>query len=179
MHILFKRKVFCRSQRHTRCGNTLNCRVICQIDKQNGSVDGSCLLEGFYEEVRLLKCNTHSSEYNGEILVCSPHLCLSRDLGRPEQEKIGSFCPRTRVFSPSMADTPVWINSSGYTRAAGFIGRPLISLLSSGRISGPSSIGRPRPSNTRPSISPDTPSSMLRPRNRTLLLLRLIPAAFS
>ena len=33
--------------------------------------------------------------------------------GRPDAEKIGSFCPLTSVFSPSMADTPVWINSSG------------------------------------------------------------------
>ena len=33
--------------------------------------------------------------------------------GRPLAEKMGSFCPRTRVFSPSMAETPVWINSWG------------------------------------------------------------------
>ena len=28
-------------------------------------------------------------------------------------EKMGSFWPRTRVFSPSIAETPVWINSCG------------------------------------------------------------------
>ena len=33
--------------------------------------------------------------------------------GRPEPEKMGSFCPRTRVFSPSMVEMPVWINSLG------------------------------------------------------------------
>ena len=33
--------------------------------------------------------------------------------GRPEPEKIGSFCPRTSVFRPSMVDTPVWMNSAG------------------------------------------------------------------
>ena len=33
--------------------------------------------------------------------------------GRPEPEKIGSFWPRTRVFSPSIVDTPVWMNSAG------------------------------------------------------------------
>ena len=27
--------------------------------------------------------------------------------GRPEAEKMGSFCPRTRVLSPSMAEMPV------------------------------------------------------------------------
>ena len=99
--------------------------------------------------------------------------------GSPDAEKIGSFCPRTRVFNPSIADTPVWINSSGYALAAGFMGRPLISLLSSGKISGPSSMGRPRPSKTRPSISSDTPSCMLLPRKRTLELDRLIPVEFS
>ena len=33
--------------------------------------------------------------------------------GRPEPEKIGSFWPRTRVFSPSMVEMPVWMNSLG------------------------------------------------------------------
>ena len=32
---------------------------------------------------------------------------------RPEPENTGSFCPRTRVFSPSIAEIPVWINSAG------------------------------------------------------------------
>ena len=99
--------------------------------------------------------------------------------GRPEAEKIGSFCPRTSVFRPSIAETPVCINSSGYALAAGFIGNPLMSRRSSGRISGPPSIGRPRPSNTRESISSDTPSSILLPRKRTLLLSRLIPVEAS
>ena len=33
--------------------------------------------------------------------------------GRPEQEKIGSFCPRTSVFRPSIVEMPVWMNSAG------------------------------------------------------------------
>ena len=37
----------------------------------------------------------------------------SAEWGRPEPEKMGSFCPRTRVFRPSMVDTPVWMNSLG------------------------------------------------------------------
>ena len=41
-------------------------------------------------------------------------ICAARlEWGRPDAEKIGSFCPRTRVFSPSMAETPVWMNSCG------------------------------------------------------------------
>ncbi len=33
--------------------------------------------------------------------------------GRPEPEKIGSFCPRTSGFKPSMVEMPVWMNSFG------------------------------------------------------------------
>ncbi len=33
--------------------------------------------------------------------------------GRPEPEKMGSFCPRTRELRPSMAEMPVWMNSRG------------------------------------------------------------------
>jgi hypothetical protein len=41
-------------------------------------------------------------------------ICAARRLwGRPEAEKIGSFCPRTRELRPSMVETPVWMNSRG------------------------------------------------------------------
>ena len=53
--------------------------------------------------------------------------------------------------------------------------RPATSLRSSGRISGPPSIGLPSPSKTRESISSETPNSMLLPRKRTLEDSRLIP----
>lgn len=59
------------------------------------------------------------------------------------------------------------------------MGSPLISRRFSGKISGPPSIGLPRPSKTRLSISALTPSCMLLPKKRTLLLERLIPAEFS
>ena len=52
------------------------------------------------------------------------------------------------------------MNSEGYALAAGFIGRPFMSRRSSGRISGPLSMVRPSPSNTLPSMSSDTPSSI-------------------
>ena len=44
------------------------------------------------------------------LAICAASLAC----GRPDAEKIGGFCPRTSVFSPSIADTPVWMNSSGY-----------------------------------------------------------------
>ena len=47
-------------------------------------------------------------------------ICAARfACGRPEPENIGSFCPRTRVFSPSIEDTPVWIDSEDMRSAAG------------------------------------------------------------
>ena len=54
----------------------------------------------------------------------------SRLCGRPLPEKIGSFCPRTSVFMPSMQEIPVWMKSRGYVRASGLMGTPLTSRRS-------------------------------------------------
>ena len=54
-----------------------------------------------------------------------------------------------------------------------------MSSLFSGIRAGPSSIGFPRPSNTRESISGDTGSSIERPKNLTFEFARLMPAADS
>jgi len=41
-------------------------------------------------------------------------ICAARfACGRPEPENTGSFWPRTSVFRPSIAEMPVWMNSSG------------------------------------------------------------------
>ena len=70
----------------------------------------------------------------------------------PATEKTGSFCPRTRVVSASIADTPVSTGSAGGSRmrrverAAG--DRRAARAPSTG---GPPSIGSPRPLQTRPS----------------------------
>ncbi len=55
------------------------------------------------------------------------------------------------------------------------MGAELISIRFSGMISGPPSIGRPKPSKTRPSMSCETASSMERPKKRTLQSCRLMP----
>ncbi len=44
--------------------------------------------------------------------------------GKPAAEKIGIFCPRAILFITSIADIPVWIISSGYSRENGLIGSP-------------------------------------------------------
>ena len=59
------------------------------------------------------------------------------------------------------------------------MGVPLTSRRFSGMSAGPPSIGLPRPSNTRESISDETGSSIERPRNLTFESARLIPAAES
>ena len=41
------------------------------------------------------------------------YLRASAACGRPEQENMGSFWPRTRVFRPSIVETPVCMNSAG------------------------------------------------------------------
>ena len=76
MHVFFECKILGCRQRHSRCGNTFDRRVICQVDEQYGSVDGTCLFERFYEEVRLFECDTHSGKYYGELLIASAYLCL-------------------------------------------------------------------------------------------------------
>ena len=45
--------------------------------------------------------------------ACRAICAASCACGRPEPEKIGSFCPRTRVLRPSMLEMPVWMNSLG------------------------------------------------------------------
>ena len=80
VHIFFECQILGCRQCHTRCGNTLDGRVICQVDEQYRSVDGSCLFKGFYEKVGLFECNTHSGKYYGEFLIASAYLCLLCDL---------------------------------------------------------------------------------------------------
>ena len=65
--------------------------------------------------------------------------------GSPAPEKIGSFCPRTRVLRPSIAEIPVWIKSDGSAREQGLIGLPTIVRRSAGTTGGASSIGSPTP----------------------------------
>src|SRR3972149_4861607 len=81
---------------------------------------------------------------------------------------MGSFCPRTSVFSPSIADMPVCTKKSGFSRAAGFMGSPLMSRYSSGIIGGRPSIGSPKPFRTLPKSSFETPILAVSPVGSTL-----------
>jgi len=99
-------------------------------------------------------------------------ICRATSLwGRPAPEKMGSFWPRTRVLVPSMVEMPVWINARGFSREAGLMAAPAISLNTSGTISGPPSLGLPDPDRTRPTIPGDRGILMTSPVKLTALSL--------
>src|SRR2546426_2299071 len=103
-------------------------------------------------------------------------ICSATSLcGSPAPENSGSFWPRTRVFKPSIVEMPVWMNSAGCSREYGLIAAPVISTRFSGTIGGPPSIGSPAPLRIRPSMSRDTFSLIVSPRNFTIDA-RSIPA---
>ena len=61
--------------------------------------------------------NTTMNCSSDEMIFACRAICSAMSLcGRPEAEKIGSFWPRTSVVQQSMADIPVWMNSSGISR---------------------------------------------------------------
>ncbi len=62
-------------------------------------------------------------------LACLAICAASALCGSPAAEKIGSFCPLTRVFMPSMLEMPVWMNSDGSSLLYGLMPEPVISTL--------------------------------------------------
>src|SRR5437773_4989876 len=96
-------------------------------------------------------------------------ICRATSLcGRPAPENSGSFWPRTRVFRPSIVEIPVWMNSAGCSREYGLMAEPVMSTRFSGTIGGPPSIASPAPLRIRPSMSLDTFSLIVSPRNFTV-----------
>ncbi len=82
MHILLKSQVLRCGQRHAGRADSLDSRIICQVDKQNRAVDGTGLTEGLLEEVCLLEGDAHGREDHCEGLIRAAHLSLPRDLRR-------------------------------------------------------------------------------------------------
>ena len=80
MHITLKCQIFCGSQRHFRCRNSLNRRIIRQIYEQNCPINCSCFFETLHKKVRLFKGNSHCSKYNRKFFIRSKHLGLSCNL---------------------------------------------------------------------------------------------------
>lgn len=103
--------------------------------------------------------------------ACLAICAAMRLCGSPAPLNSGSFCPRTRLFIPSMVDIPVWMNSLGYCLASGFIGEPFMSHMSSGMIGGPPSMGVPEPSSILPRMSVVTGILSVSPVNLTVVFL--------
>ena len=80
MHVLFKCEVLGSGQRHTRGRNTLNRRVIREVDEQDGTVERAGLTETLDEEVGFLESDAHCGKDNRERLRGSAYLRLPRDL---------------------------------------------------------------------------------------------------
>ena len=80
MHIFFKGKVLRSGQRHLWSGDTLDCRVVCQVHEHNGTVNRTGLGEVLDEEVSFLKGDTDCSKDNGEFIVGVEYLCLTCNL---------------------------------------------------------------------------------------------------
>ena len=89
--------------------------------------------------------------------------------GSPDPEKMGSFWPRTSVFIKSMLEIPVWMKSWGDARENGLMAAPPMSSRFSGMMSGPPSMGFPAPLMMRPTMSLETASLSVVPRNFTTL----------
>ncbi len=87
MHILLKGQIFRRRQRHARRGDTLDRRVVRQIGKDDGAVDGAGAPEVLNEVLALLKGDADGGKHNGERLVRAEHAGLPRDLRR--QRRMG------------------------------------------------------------------------------------------
>ena len=80
MHSFFKCKIFCSGQSHTRGCDTFYGRIVCQIDEQYGSVDGTCFLKTFHKEIGFFKGNTHSGKDNCKGFIGSNNLSLTCNL---------------------------------------------------------------------------------------------------
>ncbi len=112
MHPLFKSKVLRSGQRHTRRRDTLYGRIVRQIDKQDGTVDSSGLRKGLNKVIRLLKRDTHSRKYNGELLILTANLRLSGNL----RSQLGMRQTGTREDRQLLAaDQRVQSVNRGYT----------------------------------------------------------------
>ena len=118
---------------------------------------------------------TTTANGSSRTVACAAIWAASSRCGRPPTEKIGSFCPRTSVASPSTTETPVMIGSPGVARSAGLITRPPIGRSSEPKTGGPPSSGWPRPSHTLPSHASPTGTRIGPPPNETRTLSRASP----
>ena len=82
MHPLVECQVFRSGQRHTGGGDSFHGRIVCQVDEQNGTVDGAGAAEFFHEVFRFFKGDADGGKDDGEVgRTPVQNLCLTGDLG--------------------------------------------------------------------------------------------------
>ena len=150
---------------NARREQALDRRVAGLVHVQDGVLECAALAETREELLGLASRDADCDEDHRERLAVRCARALDdlrgelRGPASPGPTKIGSFCPRTSVFRPSIAEMPVSMKSAGRARRAGFIGAP-----STGRIASPIGGGRPsigaagsvecaRPSSSRPTTA--------------------------
>ena len=111
--------------------------------------------------------NTTAKRSPPRVRAFSTMYAASSIAGSPAPEKMGSFCPRTNVFIPSMAEMPVSMKSDGGNRRAGFAGAPQIGRMASPTGAPSPSMGSPTPLNARPRSSLPTTVLATSPLNVT------------
>ena len=85
MHAFFKCKILSQRKRHLWSDQTLNDRVIGQVDEHGHVVGNTAFLEGAAEEVSHVVFDTHGGEHDSELLTglrVVAQRCLLYDLGR-------------------------------------------------------------------------------------------------
>ena len=134
---------------------------------------GKALVQ-FFESSHGLELSTSKARFLGRSL----QLGVSEDmlgrvfdgLGNPRDDgapiiPVKKMDINGEPINPAARDYPNEFIQTGISAIDGLIGSPLISIRFVGIKGAPSSLGLPRPSNTLPSISSDTPSSRLLPKN--------------
>ena len=80
MHSEIKGKIFGSGECHARRGDTLDCRVICQIGEQHGAVNGAGAAELIDKEFGFLIGDADRSKYNCKVAFPVQHPRLTCDL---------------------------------------------------------------------------------------------------
>jgi len=82
VHTQVERQILGRGQRGARRGDPLDGRLVREVQKQHGSLDGARLGEVANKELRFLERDAHRTEHDRERVAGAEHLGLTDDLGR-------------------------------------------------------------------------------------------------
>ena len=76
------RVVLGRGECKARCDDTLDCRIVCQVEEERDTVQTTVLFEVLFEEASRLHVHTHRGEHDGEVVFVAVMHILSRTLDK-------------------------------------------------------------------------------------------------